>query len=127
MSRDLTCLAENMVFPADPEKTGLNLNEIIIGSPGQIAKMKVFSCNLEYIREIFSCFEETMSKTDEKTKNDVFRILLLTPEDCNKSQNDSTIIKRSRRYKKDAQEGAILSQEEILRLMLMIDDNNDEG
>ena len=34
MSRDLTCLAENMVFPADPEKTGLNLNEIIIGSTG---------------------------------------------------------------------------------------------
>ena len=34
MSRDLTCLAENMVFPADPEETGLNLNEIIIGSTG---------------------------------------------------------------------------------------------
>ena len=34
MIRDLTCIAENMVFPADSEKTGINLNEIIVGATG---------------------------------------------------------------------------------------------
>ena len=34
MIRDLTCIAENMVYPADPEKTGINLNEIIVGATG---------------------------------------------------------------------------------------------
>ena len=31
---DLTCLAEGLVVPADFEKTGLNLNEIVIGPTG---------------------------------------------------------------------------------------------
>ena len=34
MSKDLTCLAENMVYPADAEVTGINLNEIIVGATG---------------------------------------------------------------------------------------------
>lgn len=31
---DLTCLAEGQVFPADFNKTGINLNELIVGSTG---------------------------------------------------------------------------------------------
>ncbi|MCR4618760.1 MAG: type IV secretory system conjugative DNA transfer family protein [Lachnospiraceae bacterium] len=34
MKRDLTCLAENMVYPADSSVTGINLNEIIVGATG---------------------------------------------------------------------------------------------
>ncbi len=34
MTRDLTCLAENMVFPADSERTGINMNELIVGATG---------------------------------------------------------------------------------------------
>lgn len=31
---DITCLAENMIFPADMKKTGINLNELVVGSTG---------------------------------------------------------------------------------------------
>ena len=31
---DMTCLAEGIVFPADPRVTGLNLNEIVVGPTG---------------------------------------------------------------------------------------------
>ncbi len=34
MSRDYTCLADGLVVPADFEKTGLNLNEVIVGVTG---------------------------------------------------------------------------------------------
>jgi type IV secretory pathway TraG/TraD family ATPase VirD4 len=34
MNRDCTCLADGLVVPADFEKTGLNLNEIIVGATG---------------------------------------------------------------------------------------------
>ncbi len=31
---DMTCLAEGLVFPADPAVTGINLNEIVVGPTG---------------------------------------------------------------------------------------------
>ena len=31
---DMTCLAEGVVYPADFEKTGLNLNELVVGGTG---------------------------------------------------------------------------------------------
>ncbi len=34
INRNLTCLADNMVYPADSSETGINLNEIVVGSTG---------------------------------------------------------------------------------------------
>lgn len=34
MNKDMTCLAEGQVFPADFDSTGINLNEIVIGPTG---------------------------------------------------------------------------------------------
>ena len=31
---DMTCLAEGVVYPADFNKTGLNLNELVVGGTG---------------------------------------------------------------------------------------------
>ena len=34
ITTDMTCLAENLVVPADFEQTGLNLNELVVGPTG---------------------------------------------------------------------------------------------
>lgn len=105
-------------------------NREIIRTPKQIAKMKVFNCDPEYIMAIFKCFEERMSEVEEEVKDEVFRLLTLTPEDCENTDEplcDEIPAKTAGRFKTDEPGSSMLSQEEILRLLLMIDDNDDEG
>ena len=63
---DLSCLAEGMIVPADFEKTGLNLNELIVGSTGSGKSLSNAYSRLLHTKK--SSVVVTLTKKDIKDK-----------------------------------------------------------
>jgi len=98
---EVTCLAEGQVFAADPKKTGLNLNEMIVGTTGSGKSCSIVYPRLLYTNESSLVVPITKKKVMERFAEvfrqrgyEVIKFDFSKPEECALGYDPLDYVKR---------------------------------